>query len=53
MNNSDAGVCRKIGPAPQNLSHKLVKDNFIEKELADMIHCLGCSLDISFILGES
>lgn len=43
----------KIETTPQNLSNKLNRDNFNEKELNDIAHALDCSLDISLILKET
>ena len=43
----------KIETTPQNLSNKLRRDNFTEKEIQAISKALGCSLDISFVLVET
>lgn len=43
----------KIETTPQNLSNKLSRDNFTEKEMKTMSIALGCELDITFTLDET
>ena len=43
----------KIDTTPQNLSNKLSRDNFNQKEMYAISKALGCKLDISFTLEES
>ena len=42
----------KMGTTPQNLSNKLNRDNFTEKEMKTMSAALGCKLDITFTIDE-
>lgn len=37
----------------QNLSNKLSRDNFTEKEMKIMSAALGCKLDITFTMDET
>lgn len=43
----------KIEITPQNLSNKLSRDNFSEKEMIAISKALGCNLNISFEMEES
>lgn len=43
----------KIETTPQNLSNKLSRDNFTEKEMQAISDALGCKLSISFMLEET
>lgn len=43
----------KMETTPQNLSNKLSRDNFTEKEMKIMSSALGCKLDIAFTLEET
>ena len=43
----------KIETTPQNLSNKLSRDNFNEKEMDAIAQALGCMLEISFEMNES
>ena len=43
----------KMGTTPQNLSNKLNRDNFTEKEMKTMSAALGCKLDITFTIDET
>lgn len=43
----------KIETTPQNLSNKLSRDNFTEKEMKAISIALGCTVEISFILDET
>ena len=43
----------KIETTPQNLSNKLSRDNFTEKEMQAISIALACKLDISFSLEET
>ena len=43
----------KMETTPQNLSNKLSRDNFTEKEMKTMSGALGCKLDISFTMDET
>ena len=43
----------KIETTPQNLSNKLSRDNFNEKEIKAISSALGCKFDITFTMNES
>ena len=43
----------KIETTPQNLSNKLSRDNFNEKEIVAISSALGCKFDITFTMNES
>lgn len=43
----------KMETTPQNLSNKLNRDNFTEKEMKIMSAALGCKLDITFTIDET
>lgn len=42
-------LAAKLGTSSQNLSQKLKRDNFSEKELQAIAAALGCDLEITFI----
>ena len=43
----------KIETTPQNLSNKLSRDNFNEKEMTVISQALGCKLNVYFEMNES
>lgn len=43
----------KIETTPQNLSNKLSRDNFTEKEMQTIADALACKVDIAFTLEET
>ncbi len=43
----------KIETTPQNLSNKLSRDNFTEKEMKAISSALGCKMDITFTMEET
>lgn len=43
----------KMETTPQNLSNKLSRDNFTEKEMKTMSDALGCKLGITFTMDET
>lgn len=43
----------KMETTPQNLSNKLSRDNFTEKEIKMMSSALGCKFDVTFTLNET
>ena len=49
-NLSEAELARRMGISPQNLSYKMKRDNFAEKDLRSIARALGCDLEISFTL---
>ena len=52
-NLSDAELARRMGTSPQNLSNKLKRDNFTEKDLQEIAAALDCDLEIQFIDRET
>ncbi|MFI3168719.1 MAG: helix-turn-helix transcriptional regulator [Faecalibacterium sp.] len=46
-------LAEKIETTPQNLSNKLSRDNFNEKEMNAIAKALGCKLDVTFHMDES
>lgn len=42
-----------IGGSPQNLSGKLKRDNFSEKELQEIAEALDCDYEASFTLRDT
>lgn len=42
-----------IGGTPQNISGKLKRDNFSEKELQEIAEALNCDLEASFVLRDT
>lgn len=46
-------LANKIETTPQNLSNKLSRDNFTEKEMKAISGALGCKLDITFTMDET
>ena len=49
-NLSEAELARRMGISPQNLSYKMKRDNFTERDLRSVANALDCSLEIVFIL---
>ena len=43
----------KIETTPQNLSNKLSRDNFNEKEIKMIADALGCQYEVKFTLQET
>jgi len=46
-------LAEKIGTNGSNLSNKLARDNFPEKELRDIAEALGCDYDAAFIMRDT
>lgn len=42
-----------LGTTQSNVSGKLKRDNFSEKELAEIAEALNCDLDVSFTLRDT
>ena len=49
-NLSEAELARRMGISPQNLSYKMKRDNFAERDLQAIASVLECNLEIAFIL---
>ncbi|OSA90810.1 UNVERIFIED_ORG: transcriptional regulator [Clostridium botulinum] len=45
-------LARLIGTTNQNLSNKLSRDNFSEKELQQIAEALGCKFEGYFVFGD-
>lgn len=46
-------LAKRLGMSQSNLSNKLSRDNFNEKELQEIAEALNCDLDIGFILRDT
>lgn len=46
-------LAEMIGTTRSNLSNKLSRDNFSEKELKEIAEALNCDLDIHFTLRDT
>lgn len=46
-------LASKIETTPQNLSNKLNRDNFNEKEIRSIAEALGCDFNVTFTLKET
>jgi len=49
-NLSEAELARRMGISPQNLSYKMKRDNFAERDLKSIADALECDLEITFVL---
>ena len=45
-------LAKRLGMSQSNLSNKLSRDNFNEKELQEIAEALNCDLDIGFTLRD-
>lgn len=52
-NLSEAELARRIRVSPQNLSHKMKRDNFTENDLQMIANALDCNLSILFTLKDT
>ena len=46
-------LAEMIGTTRSNLSNKLSRDNFSEKELTEIAEALNCDLDMNFTLRDT
>lgn len=46
-------MAKRLGMSQSNLSNKLSRDNFSEKELQEIAEALNCDLDIRFTLRDT
>lgn len=46
-------LAKRLGMSQSNLSNKLSRDNFSEKELQEIAEALNCDLDIHFTLRDT
>ncbi len=52
-NISEAELARRMGISPQNLSNKMKRDNFSDRELRDVAAALGCAYKNAFVIEET
>jgi transcriptional regulator with XRE-family HTH domain len=52
-NISEAELARRLGVSPQNLNHKMRRDNFTENDLKKIAAALDCSVSVSFKLSDT
>lgn len=48
-----AQLAEKTGQSRQNMSNKMQRDNFSEKELLQIADALGCTFHASFTMNDS
>ena len=48
-----SALAEELGSSSQNLSAKLKRDNFSERDLEEISKALNCTLDITFIDNET
>lgn len=48
-----AQLAEVLGQSRQNMSNKMSRDNFSEKELIEIAKALGCTYNATFIMNES
>ena len=46
-------LAKALNTSSQNLSNKLSRDNFSEKELKEIAEALNCDLDMNFTLRDT
>ena len=46
-------LAEKLGITRQNLSNKMTRNNFSEKDIAELANALNCSYEIRFVDKES
>jgi len=46
-------LAKKTGQSPQNMSNKLSRDNFSEKELKEIAAALCCTFEIIFKMNDT
>ncbi len=46
-------LAEKLGQSRQNMSNKMSRDNFTEKELVEIAKALDCTYQASFIMNDS
>ena len=46
-------LAERIGTSAQNLSNKMKRDNFTERELRLIAEALDCTLQIDFVMNDS
>ena len=48
-----AQLAEKLGQSRQNLSNKMSRDNFTEKELKEIAEALGCTYNATLTINET
>ena len=48
-----SALAEKLGTSPQNISGKLSRDNFSEKELIEIAAALDCTFNAEFTLNDT
>ncbi len=46
-------LSNKLGCSSANISHKFKRDNFSEKELAEIANALDCDFEAGFVIRET
>ena len=46
-------LAKKLGQSPQNMSNKMSRDNFSEKELKEIASALDCTFNVVFMMNDS
>lgn len=52
-NMSVSDLAQALGQSRQNMSNKLARDNFTEKELTEIAAALGCTYETVFTLNDT
>ena len=52
-NISESELARRLEISPQNLSNKMKRDNFTDKELRDIAAVLGCAYKNAFVITDT
>ena len=52
-NLSEAELARRLNTSPQNLTAKMKRDNFTEKDLQEIAKVLDCEYKSTFIIKET
>jgi transcriptional regulator with XRE-family HTH domain len=50
---SISDIAKKTGQSPQNMSNKMSRDNFSEKELKDIAVALDCTFETVFKMNDT
>ena len=48
-----AQLVEQIGQSRQNMSNKMSRDNFSEKEILEIARILDCTFDASFLMNDT
>lgn len=50
---TNAELATKLGTSAQNLSNKMKRDNFSEKELNQIAEALNCAVEVVFTMNDT